>query len=87
MEGRKIPGPALIALGIFAWALILWLFTLGNPGFVPAARFIFMVLVIPVAMVEWMKMKGIMKKPLLLLPLRLALMAAALAVWYVNNIK
>ncbi|GBF34041.1 hypothetical protein DCCM_3152 [Desulfocucumis palustris] len=86
MKGKKIPGPALIALGILAWAIILWLFTLGNPGFVPAARFIFIVLVIPLAAAEWLKMKGIVKKPLLL-PVRLLLIAAAAVFWYVNNIK
>ncbi len=83
MEGNKLPGPALIALGILAWALVLWIFTLGNPSFVPVARLIFMVLVLPMATVEWLRIKGLLKKQLIL-PVRLLIIAAALAIWYKN---
>lgn len=83
MEGKKLPGPALIALGILAWALVLWIFTLGNPSFVPMARFIFMVLVLPMAVAEWLRIKGLLKKQLIL-PARLLIIAAALAIWYKN---
>ncbi|KJS16394.1 MAG: hypothetical protein VR69_09470 [Peptococcaceae bacterium BRH_c4b] len=83
MEGNKLPGPALIALGILAWALVLWIFTLGNPSFVPVARFIFMVLVLPMAAAEWLRIKGLLKKQLIL-PVRLLIIATALAIWYKN---
>lgn len=83
MEGKKLPGPALIALGILAWALVLWIFTLGNPSFVPMARSIFVVLVLPMAAAEWLRIKGLLKKQLIL-PARLLIIAAALAIWYKN---
>lgn len=83
MEGKKLPGPALVALGILAWALVLWIFTLGNPSFVPVARFIFVVLVLPLAVAEWLRVKGLLKNPFIQ-PARLLIIAIALAVWYMN---
>ena len=83
MEDKKLPGPALIALAILAWTLVLWIFTLGNPSFVPVARFIFMVLVLPLAAVEWLRMKGLLKNQFIL-PARIFIIAVALAVWYKN---
>ncbi|MGB9802921.1 hypothetical protein [Desulfofundulus sp.] len=57
MSFRNLPGPAKLALGILAWAFVLWVFILGYPALAPVARFIFGVLVLPCALVEWLKMK------------------------------
>ena len=84
VEGRKIPGPALISLAIMAWALILWVFTLGHPSFVPVARLIFIVFVIPIAVVEWLKMKGILKDKAIL-PVRLGIIILAAVIWYTQK--
>lgn len=81
MERRKLPGQARIALGILAWALILWILTLGHSSLVPVARFIFIVLVIPLAVVEWIKMKGLLKVSHLPAA-RVILFFAAGLVWY-----
>lgn len=84
MERRKLPGPAKIALGILAWALVLWVLTLGHSSFVPVARFIFIVLVIPLAVIEWIKMKGLLKESYIPTA-RLVLFMMAGTIWYLNR--
>lgn len=84
MERRRLPGPVRIALGILAWALVLWVLTLGHSSFVPVAKFIFIVLVVPMAVVEWIKMKGLLKETQLPAARVLMFMAAGL-IWYLNK--
>ncbi|MFZ5596675.1 MAG: hypothetical protein ACOY31_06645 [Bacillota bacterium] len=81
MDRKKIPGPALIGIAILTWAFILWFLTINNPSFVPVARLIFMVLIVPVALGEWLKMKGMVSSKMDL-PVKVVLMAAALAAWF-----
>lgn len=50
-------GQVRILLAVLVWVFILWLFTIGNPGFLPIAKFIIAVFVIPYALVEWAKEK------------------------------
>jgi hypothetical protein len=78
-KNRK--GPVLIAGAIIAWAALLWFFTINNPSFVPAARAIFIVLVVPLAAAEWLKMKGLIGEGKSL-PVKIIFIAAALAAWY-----
>ncbi|MDK2887235.1 MAG: hypothetical protein PWP72_112 [Thermoanaerobacter sp.] len=77
---RNLPGPVKLALAILAWALILWIFTLGYPAFRPLARLSFGVLILPCAVVEWMKMKGLVQGRATIV-LRTALIALAAVIW------
>ncbi|HHW42924.1 hypothetical protein GFC01_15860 [Desulfofundulus thermobenzoicus] len=83
MSLRNLPGPALLALVILAWAVILWVFTLGYPGFVPVARFIFWVLVVPAALAEWLRMKGFIRGRMVTLA-RLGFIILAALLWLVR---
>lgn len=81
MGFRDLPGPARVFLAMFAWGVILWLFTLGNPSFVPVAKFLFIVLVIPNGMVEWLRDKNIIKDSFSLY-VRIAFVIAGGIIWY-----
>ncbi|RKO66475.1 hypothetical protein [Desulfofundulus salinus] len=83
MSFRNLPGPSKLALAILAWALILWVFTLGYPAFAPVARFIFGVLVLPCALAEWLKMKKMVAGRAVSV-LRLTLIAFAVLLWLIN---
>ncbi len=83
MNFRNLPGPAKLALAILAWAVILWVFTLGYPGFAPVARFIFWALVVPCALAEWLRIKGIVAGRTVGI-LRLVLIAFAVLLWLFN---
>ncbi|MFZ5643163.1 MAG: hypothetical protein ACOY46_06205 [Bacillota bacterium] len=78
---EKQRGPVYLAGAIIAWAVILWFFTINNPSFVPVARMIFIIGVIPLAVAEWLKMKGIVSGKLLT-PLKVVLILGAFAYWY-----
>lgn len=78
---RDMPGPARVFLGMVAWGVILWVFTLGNPSFVPVAKFLFIVLVLPNAIIEWLKDKNVVKSSVSFYA-RLALIAGAAVLWY-----
>lgn len=78
---QDLPGPAKVFVGMFMWGVILWLFTLNNPSFVPIAKFLFLVLVVPNGVVEWLKDKNIVRGRLVLFT-RLALVIAAGVIWY-----
>ncbi|SHI45826.1 hypothetical protein [Desulfofundulus thermosubterraneus] len=84
MSFRNLPGPAKLALAIMAWALILWVFTLGYPAFAPVARFIFGALVLPCALAEWLKMKGVVTGRAVSV-LRMVLIAFAVLLWLINT--
>lgn len=84
MSQRKLQGPALIAAAILAWALLLWFFSINNPSFLPIARAIFIVLILPQAVTEWMKMKGLIS-PDKISYVRWGLSVVALAAWYLMN--
>jgi len=81
---RKLQGPALIAAAILSWALLLWFLSINNPSFLPVARTIFIVLILPVAVTEWMKMKGLIS-PDKIFAVRWGLSVVALAVWFFMN--
>ncbi len=81
MGFRDMPGPARVFLGMVAWAVVLWVFTLGNPSFVPAAKFLFMVLVLPNGVAEWLKDKGIFTGSINVY-IRIALIIGAGLIWY-----
>lgn len=72
----------MLAGAIIAWAALLWFFTINNPNFVPAARAIFIVVVIPLAAAEWVKMKGLVGENRII-PVKIGLIAAALAIWFI----
>lgn len=78
---KKLQGPALIAAAILAWALLLWFFSINNPSFLPIARAIFIVLILPQAVTEWIKMKALIG-PDKISYLRWGLSVVALAAWY-----
>jgi len=78
---RDWPGPARIFLSMAAWGGILWVFTLGNPSFIPAAKFLFIVLVLPNGITEWLKDKNIVKDSFSLY-IRVALIIGAGMLWY-----
>lgn len=84
MTQKKLQGPALIAAAILIWALLLWFLSINNPGFLPIARAIFMVLILPVAVAEWMKMKGLVS-PDKIFAVRWGLSAVALAAWFFTS--
>ncbi|AEG15896.1 hypothetical protein Desku_2361 [Desulfofundulus kuznetsovii DSM 6115] len=84
MSFRNLPGPAKLALAIIAWALILWVLTLGYPAFTPVARFIFGVLVLPCALAEWLRMKGMVAGRAVSV-LRLLFIAFAVLLWLINT--
>lgn len=86
MSAKRTPGPALIAAAILTWALILWFLSINNPNFIPVARAVFFVLIVPMAVAEWIKMKKIVKEDKIF-HLRWGLSAAALAIWYITDKK
>lgn len=59
---RNAPVHVRIFMAVILWTFILWLFTIGNPGFIPIAKFIIIVIVIPCAVVEWLKGKQVITK-------------------------
>lgn len=81
MGMRDMPGPARIFLSMLGWGVILWLFTLHNRDFIPVAKFLFIVLVIPNAIIEWLKDKNIIKAPAGFYT-RLILVIGAGVIWY-----
>ena len=81
MTPKKLQGPALIAAAILTWALLLWFLSINNPSFMPVARAIFIVLILPVAVTEWMKMKGLVR-PDKIFAVRWGLSVVALAAWF-----
>lgn len=81
MKYQQLPGPVRIALAILLWSLILWLFTLGHAGFVPVARMIFLVFVMPYAIAEWLKMKNLLSGKKLDYA-RVALIVCAAVIWW-----
>jgi hypothetical protein len=81
MGFRDMPGPVRVFWGMVAWAVILWLFTLGNPSFIPVAKFLFIVLVLPNGLAEWLKDKGIINNSTSIYA-RIILMIGAGFVWY-----
>ena len=84
MTRRKLQGPSLIAAAILIWALLLWFLSVNNPGFLPIARAFFIVLILPVAVAEWIKMKGLVS-PDKIFAIRWGLSAVALAAWFFMN--
>lgn len=82
MQNRNLPGPVLISLAIIAWAVVLWLFTIGYPGMKPVAHFIFTVLVLPNAIVEWLKIKNLLTNKVVL-PTRLLIIAIFAVLWVI----
>ena len=78
---KKLSGPALLAGAIIAWAVLLWFFTINNPSFVPVAKLIFIVLVIPLAAAEWIKIKGFVSAEKLFF-VKISLILAGAALWY-----
>jgi hypothetical protein len=81
MGFRDMPGPVRVFWGMVAWAVILWLFTLGNPSFIPAAKFLFIVLVLPNGLAEWLKDKGVTNSSTSIFA-RIILMIGAGLIWY-----
>ncbi|MFZ5650819.1 MAG: hypothetical protein ACOY4I_08190 [Bacillota bacterium] len=86
MSARRTPGPALIAAAILTWALVLWFLSINNPSFVPVARAVFFVLVVPMAVAEWIKMKKLVREDRVFY-LRWGLSVAALVIWYITDKK
>lgn len=82
MSAKRTPGPALIASAILAWALILWFLSINNPNFVPIARALFIVLIMPIAVAEWIKMKKLVREDRIF-HLRWGLSVVALAIWLI----
>ncbi|MCF8010598.1 MAG: hypothetical protein K9L17_01305 [Clostridiales bacterium] len=80
MPFKNLTGPARIFLALVMWGGILWLFTWGHPSLVPAAKFIFIVLVTPHAVVELLKDKKIIKNNVI--TSKLILIVGASIVWY-----
>ncbi|MEW5953121.1 MAG: hypothetical protein AB1815_05115 [Bacillota bacterium] len=73
-------GQTRILLAVLLWILILWLFTIGHPGFVPIAKFMIVVIILPYALVEWLKEKQLITKYLLVF--RIAGLLLGGMVWY-----
>lgn len=84
MTEKKAPGPALIAGAILAWALVLWFLSINNPSFVPVARAVFFVLIVPLAVAEWIKIKKLVREDKIFY-VRWGLSALALGAWYLTN--
>ncbi|MFZ5646788.1 MAG: hypothetical protein ACOY30_04110 [Bacillota bacterium] len=84
MANKRTPGPALIAAAILAWALMLWFLSINNPSFVPVARAVFFVLIVPMALAEWIKMKKLIREDRIF-HLRWGLSVIALAIWYIMD--
>ncbi len=80
-KGNKLQQPIRITLAIAMWALILWVLTLNIPSFLPIARAIFIVFVIPSGLVEWLKYKGLVGKSRSMM-VKIAFMVAAALIWY-----
>lgn len=77
---RNAPAQVRIFLAVILWIFILWLFTIGNPGFTPIAKFIISIFVLPYAVVEWLKAKHVLTK---YLPAsRLVAAAMGALIWY-----
>lgn len=59
MGFRDWPSHTRIAASVLAWGVILWFFTLGNPSLITVAKFVFIVLILPSALVELLKDKDL----------------------------
>lgn len=78
---NKMQQPVRITLAMALWALILWFLTLGQPTLVPLAKGVFIIFVIPMGLVEWLKYKGIVGENRSVMVKIIAILGAAL-LWY-----
>lgn len=77
---RDAPAHVRIFVTVLLWILIMWLFTIGYPGFVPIAKFIIVIIILPYAMVEWLKEKQVITR--YLLAYRLVALTVGALIWH-----
>ena len=78
--GLALSANVRIFLAVILWTFILLLFTIGNPGFVPVAKFIIVVIILPYAIVECLKGNHVITK--YILASRFVALGVGTFIWY-----